>query len=168
MTVGVDREFMHALRRSSVFLLWTAATVLVVVLIAGCGSASHPSASATNAKSGANAGVSVAECMRRNGVPNYPDSGLTPGSGITQSPAFQHAFNVCAKSRHHGSNPPLTPPSVVRHELVFAKCMRAHGVPNFPDPNASGNIQFPVTSPLPKSPAFRRAANGPCNKYQAF
>jgi hypothetical protein len=166
MTVGVDRELMHALRRSSVFLLWTAATVLVVVLTAGCGSASHPSASGTDAKSRVNAGVRVAECMRKNGVPNYPDSGLTPGSGITQSPAFQHAFNVCAKSLHHESPPP-TPPSAARQELAFSKCMRAHGIPDFPDPNASGNIQFPVSSPLPKSPAFQRAANGPCKKYQS-
>jgi hypothetical protein len=106
--------------------------------------------------------------MRRNGVPNYPDSGLSPGSGINlQSPAFLHAFNKCAKSLHHGNLPP-TPPSVVRHELAFAKCMRSHGVPNFPDPNASGNMQFPLSSPLPKSPAFQRALNGPCKKYQAF
>jgi hypothetical protein len=105
--------------------------------------------------------------MRANGVPNYSDSGLSPGNGINlQSPAFRHAFNVCAKSLHHGSPSP-TPASVVQHELTFAKCMRSHGVPNFPDPNASGNIQFPLSSPLPKSPAFQRALNGPCKKYQA-
>jgi hypothetical protein len=43
--------------------------------------------------------------------------------------------------------------------------MRANGVPNFPDPDASGNIQFPLGSPIPKSPAFRHAQNGPCEKY---
>jgi hypothetical protein len=53
----------------------------------------------------------------------------------------------------------------VRQELKFARCMRANGVPNFPDPDANGNIQFPVTSPIPKSPAFQRAKNGACKKY---
>jgi hypothetical protein len=43
--------------------------------------------------------------------------------------------------------------------------MRANGVPNFPDPDNNGNIQFPVTSPIPHSPAFQRAQNGPCKKY---
>jgi len=43
--------------------------------------------------------------------------------------------------------------------------MRANGVPNFPDPNANGDIQFPVTSAIPKSPAFQRAQSGPCKKY---
>jgi hypothetical protein len=47
----------------------------------------------------------------------------------------------------------------------FSRCMRANGVPNFPDPDANGNIQFPITSPIPKSPAFQRAQSGACKKY---
>jgi hypothetical protein len=45
--------------------------------------------------------------------------------------------------------------------------MRTNGVPNFPDPNADGAIQFPVTSTVPRSPAYRRAQNGPCKHYLA-
>jgi hypothetical protein len=166
MAAGVDRGVMHALRRLCVVSLWIAATVLAVVLIAGCGSASHPSGGGTNAAKGVSPDIRVARCMRAHGVPNYPDSGITPGSAITQSPAFGGAFRVCAKALHHG-NPPPASPGVVRQQLAFSQCMRAHGVPNFPDPNASGFIQFPVSSPLPKSPAFQRAANGPCKRYQS-
>jgi len=32
-----------------------------------------------------------------------------------------------------------------QEELAVARCMRSHGVPNFPDPSANGNI--PHTSP---------------------
>jgi hypothetical protein len=49
--------------------------------------------------------------------------------------------------------------------IPFAQCMRANGVPNFPDPDAKGEIQFPISSPIPQSPAFQRAQDGPCKKY---
>ncbi len=42
--------------------------------------------------------------------------------------------------------------------LAFAKCMRSHGVPNFPDPDAQGKI---VASGLDTgSSTFHAAANG--------
>jgi hypothetical protein len=34
----------------------------------------------------------------------------------------------------------------VSHELTFARCVRAHGVPNFPDPQPSSNGKFPGSS----------------------
>lgn len=40
----------------------------------------------------------------------------------------------------------------------FANCMRAHGVPDFPDPSATGGIQIPDNSSInPFSPAFKTA-----------
>lgn len=40
----------------------------------------------------------------------------------------------------------------------FANCMRAHGVPDFPDPSATGGIQIPDNSGTnPFSPAFKTA-----------
>jgi hypothetical protein len=42
--------------------------------------------------------------------------------------------------------------------LRFAQCMRAHGVPNFPDPTPGGGIQItPSSGVKPFSPAFRSA-----------
>lgn len=57
-----------------------------------------------------------------------------------------------------------TPPSAAQlHQqgLAFARCMRSHGVPNFPDPNAGGN--FYVGGVNRASPAFR-AAQASCRK----
>ncbi len=42
--------------------------------------------------------------------------------------------------------------------LAFAKCMRSHGVPNFPDPNAQGVMQGSGIDT--GSPTFQAAANG--------
>jgi hypothetical protein len=49
--------------------------------------------------------------------------------------------------------------------LQFARCMRVNGVPNFPDPDANGDIQFPISSAIPQSPSFQDAQNGPCKRY---
>jgi hypothetical protein len=51
--------------------------------------------------------------------------------------------------------------------LAFSRCMRAHGVPNFPDPSSGGGgfrIQIKVGSGIdPFSPSFR-AAQAACHK----
>jgi hypothetical protein len=42
--------------------------------------------------------------------------------------------------------------------LNYSKCMRAHGLPNFPDPSAGGGIQIsPSEGVNPSSPAFQSA-----------
>jgi hypothetical protein len=48
--------------------------------------------------------------------------------------------------------------------IKFADCMRAHGVPNFPDPGAGGGIEIPSGSGLnPFSPSFK-AGQAACAK----
>jgi hypothetical protein len=49
--------------------------------------------------------------------------------------------------------------------VKFSACMRAHGLPDFPDPSASGGgIQFKVGGPVnPFSPAFK-TAQAACRK----
>lgn len=48
--------------------------------------------------------------------------------------------------------------SFVSHDLAFARCVRAHGVPNFPDPNANGQ-EPPSVKDISKSPRFPAASN---------
>lgn len=48
--------------------------------------------------------------------------------------------------------------------LRFSECMRAHGLPSFPDPSSGGGIHIEVASGLkPFSPAFR-TAQAACHK----
>ena len=48
--------------------------------------------------------------------------------------------------------------------LKFSQCMRAHGLPNFPDPGAGGGLQFTPSSGMnPQSPAVQ-AAQKACRK----
>lgn len=67
-----------------------------------------------------------------------------------------------------GSSSSGVPSSVLKQDLRYAKCMRSHGVTNFPDPsaNASGGAKSITESGInPNSPTFQ-AANGVCQKYQ--
>jgi hypothetical protein len=44
--------------------------------------------------------------------------------------------------------------------LKYARCMRIHGVTNFPDPNNQG--EFPTTARFNRSAPFFRAAQKTC------
>jgi hypothetical protein len=46
--------------------------------------------------------------------------------------------------------------------IAFSKCMRAHGVPNFPDPSGGG-VNIAGTGIDPQAPAFQ-SARGACSK----
>ena len=130
--------------------------------------------------------LAFARCMRANGVPAFPDPSpggglLFPATGINRSaPAFKAAQSKCRKLLP-GGGPPL--PGTTTHPtaqtlaklLGIARCMRAHGVPQFPDPRTSvpadpfgsgggvitdydgAILLFPSTLNV-QSPAYARAA----------
>jgi hypothetical protein len=103
--------------------------------------------------------------MRSHGVPNFPDPKnggelSLAGTGVNRnSPAFKSASQACQSLMPgvaggvgpSGQKSDLSP----AQGLALAKCMRTHGVPNFPDPTASGAI--PPGSVNPNSPAVKAA-----------
>ncbi|MGH9105428.1 MAG: hypothetical protein ACRDZX_06240 [Acidimicrobiales bacterium] len=93
---------------------------------------------------GRSAGLAFAQCMRSHGVPRFPDPGgsggiqIIPGSGIDPtSPKFQAAQSACSKYLPNGGKvTPAQQQAAMARALEFSKCMRSHGMPNFPDPQA--------------------------------
>jgi len=132
--------------------------LLTAALPAGCGSDAHAN-SATALRSSA---LHYSNCMRAHGVPDFPDpnsrgaiqirtaaqvnDGRTTAIGDLDpgSPAFQAAERACgplpsgvtaAQERQQFSK-----------ELKAAACIRANGVPDYPDPkliDGSITISFP-------------------------
>jgi hypothetical protein len=116
-------------------------------------------------------GTKFAACMRSHGVPNFPDpsSGgnitIGPGSGIDpSSPKFRAAESTCQKLLPNGGQPsPQEEAKAQQKMLDFSKCMRAHGVHDFPDPTFSGGrgslmLKGGRGSDLdPSSPTFKAA-----------
>jgi hypothetical protein len=100
--------------------------------------------------------LAFAKCMRAHGLPNFPDpnsNGQFNLAGINQnSPQAQRAFQACGSS---GANTdPGQRSQWMAQGLRFSRCMRAHGVPNFPDPNPNGQNSVQVNH---QTPLFQRA-----------
>ncbi|MDQ6779229.1 MAG: hypothetical protein M3071_24065 [Actinomycetota bacterium] len=145
--------------------------------VAACGGSSSKHAARSDSQ------LALSQCMRAHGVPNYPDPTRGPGGegfsitaspgssaitvdGITfDGPVFLSAERTC-KLSGSGSGPPPISESQKVALFHFAQCMRAHGVPSYPDPvfPAGGGIEQGSTPGLSRnSPAVRHAATV-CNR----
>ena len=160
-------------------------TMVAAILIAGagltaCGGGSGKSSSAsTSAAAGSGGGggttggstkaVKYAECMRKNGVPAFPDpdpngrsliTGKQGGGMDPASPQFKAAEQACKAFAPQGvvgggkADPGM---------LKFSQCMRKNGVPNFPDPQGGKLLMKQGSGIDPNSPQFQ-AAQKTCQK----
>jgi len=83
------------------------------------------------------------QCMTRHGVSATSGPGGRGISIVTDVGQAQldAAQTVCRRYMPGGGPPPLTPAQRAQDRqalLTFAKCIRAHGVPNFPEPTGDG------------------------------
>ncbi|MGB9111299.1 MAG: hypothetical protein WCF24_01060 [Acidimicrobiales bacterium] len=120
----------------------------------------------------AKAQLAYSVCMRGHGVPNYPDP--NPGGGWSRSEfrtidqnssAYVAATKHCAYLDKAAFGTPESKAQLARHiaaALKVSACMRAHGISNFPEPNALGGFLFPVSiSNEPGYAAAAKACGGP-------
>jgi len=148
-----------------------AATLALTVV--GCGGGSTATGGSA---AGADPALSLSRCMRAHGVSNFPDPAaggplVLPDSINPDAPAFQSAQRACSKLLPGGGPGGASSASVRLAMLKVARCLRAHGLPDFPDPTSTppspagqpGGLAlgrggwFLVVSD-PQAPAFRRAA----------
>jgi hypothetical protein len=167
---GIHRR--RSVRGARLAVAATSATVLV----AACGSTAGVGGTATVDAANAASPLKYATCMRSHGVPNFPDPGagggfaISPSSGLNpQSPTFAKAAGICAQDFPGGGRAPHIPAKARAQLLAMARCMRAHGVSDFPDPTfgTGGGAALKIVSARQldaDSPAFQTAAricNGP-------
>jgi hypothetical protein len=133
--------------------------VIVATIAAGCGGTQSSSGTSTAAAADTSSTTTAAhantashtstvtprekavrfsECLRANGVGDFPDpnaSGEFPSYGVSVTPAvWKTAVAACKALQPPGSlNAHLTP-AQFSAALEFAQCVRKHGVPDFPDP----------------------------------
>jgi hypothetical protein len=104
-----------------------------------------------------------AECMRKNGVREFPDpdaSGdltidrIANGSSLdTSTAAFKQAISACRDLEPPGFTGGKRSPEQQQAALKFAQCFRDNGVKDFPDPTPDGPLVD--TSRMPGSPGAR-------------
>jgi hypothetical protein len=146
-----------------------------VFALAACSNGSGPSAGSGGSSSAAGAStftsaVAYSACMRSHGVPNFPDPdsrGQLPkpdahhlGVSSSQLRAAQRACQHLLPNNGGAINadsiqqcmmaddcPQALVQQVRNEELNFARCMRSHGVPNWPDPiiDSQGRPVFAIS-----------------------
>lgn len=130
--------------------LATLALIAMVALISACGSTAPTGGGNNNTAADAQKAVKFAECMRSNGVSQFPDLGasgkltidaIANGSGLnTSTPAFKRAISTCKNLEPAGFTGSKRSSQQQQAGLKFARCVRANGVPDFPDPLPNGPL----------------------------
>ena len=124
------------------------ATVIVLVVVAaGCGAA-HARGTAPPSRNLAAAWHQVVVCARQHGMPGLQDPRIDDRTGKA---IFPSGLNVPPETRwacqrlydrlvpSGGDHP--TPTAAQLAALVqFARCMRSHGIPDWPDPRPDGTF----------------------------
>jgi hypothetical protein len=155
----------------------------VAALLSACSDASpspSPTASsgalpsgraATIAADPAAAFIQVMQCFREHGHPDFPDP-VQRSDGSWEFPVTASRVKVpgeCAdlvRQLKQGA-PGSAPTPDLAQGRAFAQCMRANGVPEWPDPGPDGSYALPerLTDPRNEN-MWKPKADGPCNQYQ--
>jgi hypothetical protein len=143
----------------------TVGVAAAAVLVAGCGGGSSPGVAnvtspnpSTSSSSGGNpTGAQLqqaqhdverfADCVRSHGVSSFPDPTISPrafkNAFANESPAFRSAYAACGHLLPAGrpaTQNPARSQAQTAALLAFARCLRSHGFPTFPDPNSNGQL----------------------------
>ena len=148
-------------RRPAVLAAALAGTVLLVVACGG-GSGAPLSSKQTNYQKA----LAFSQCMRAHGEPGFPDP--QPNGDLLIDGPKDHLngalMNSASKACQHlmPKSPPLTASQqqkLVARTLKFVACMRAHGLPTFPDPKVnSQGIEMQIPQGVaPNSAVFQNA-----------
>jgi hypothetical protein len=135
------------MRRNLRLLTALALIATVALLSAGCshGSAQSGAGSSANASSARDKAVKYSECMRDHGLSAFPDpdssgqltlDGVLNGSSLDpDSAVFKKAITACKDLQPAGfTGSKSRSTKAQKAALAFARCVRANGVKDFPDP----------------------------------
>lgn len=150
-----------------------AVTVMAcVAVLTGCGGSSSTATAAAGSAQYTKA-LQYAQCMRSHGVTSFPDPDsqgqfppVTVGGGASQQ-EVQSAKSACRNLQPGGSQGSAQQQQAeLAQALNFSKCMRAHGIPKFPDPAIiNGGIGYTMTGIDTKSPQYQSAQQS-CRSLQ--
>jgi hypothetical protein len=152
----------------------------MVALISACGSNSPAGTGGNNTAANLAEAVKFSQCMRANGVSQFPDpdasgsltiDGVVNGSSLDpNSAAFQQAISACKNLEPSGFMGNTRSVQQQEAALKFAQCMRDNGVPDFPDPTADGPLidTTRIPSMAGKDPRTDPGFNAALQKCRGF
>jgi hypothetical protein len=103
--------------------------------------------------------LAYSRCMRAHGVLKFPDpnsSGAIPKVGLQQLGVSSTVFQAAQRTCQHllpntGQSSQAQNQQILTALWNFARCVRAHGVPNWPDPLAESDPGQPGTPGFPRN-----------------
>jgi hypothetical protein len=125
------------------------------------------------------------ECMRAHGLPNFPDpavatDGPAAGQAILDKSVLKNysdgvvnqAITACRSALDQaglvdGQGSSTISQQELEARLALARCIRAHGVPNFPDPNPTTGDVTPPPGLNKNSPSILAAIRACPSQAQA-
>jgi hypothetical protein len=146
--------------------LMTACAVALLMVVTACGRGNHSSGTTSSDMDKRRA---YAQCMRDNGVSNFPDPDPNGRFGAghdainRDDPTFKAANEKCRDLLPAGDKHDVVGPETVQNLVKFAQCMRGNGVPDFPDPDAQGKFPRDAEEKAHSDPQFQ-AASEKCRK----
>jgi hypothetical protein len=150
-------SLLHTRPRAGAAIAGLATVAAVALLAAGCGGSKGPGVAGgdgnttTVAASGSGSGsqnyteaLRYSQCMRSHGITDFPDPaasgdfaihGAGPNNDLDRNnPTFQAAEQACQRYSPQHNVTPAQHAQLEGEYLSFARCMRSHGVSDFPDP----------------------------------
>jgi hypothetical protein len=128
--------------------------VTAIWLLAGCGGGGSGGNPTTGSPTSGREPIAIqlAKCFRANGLPNFPDPTkdsqgnwvFPPSAGNPKTPKACESLSAQTKAGGGGSDRdrPLSAAEMAKAR-TYAKCMREHGVSDWPDPNSTGYFVLP-------------------------
>jgi hypothetical protein len=175
----------RTLRRPGALAVLLAATALALAACSGGPSSPQVASLGKSSGGGSSSGSSAAAlpkgsptrlldewaaCIRSHGDPNQADPTIDANRDIQ---IFMVNVPKALENEVHGSTGPCSnyllaaeialrggqpaPADNPAQDVRFAECMRANGVPDWPDPSANGETDFNGTGVDPNSPAVQNA-----------
>lgn len=114
-------------------------------------------------------------CIRKHGIPSFPDPNshgaiqFGPAFGIDpRSPKFRSAASACLKLLPNGGQPTQRQQAQTERQwLAFSRCMRAHGITDFPDPSNGRPPNIQAGGGLNPNDRRFRTAETVCKRHLA-
>jgi hypothetical protein len=132
--------------------------MVCMALLAACSGSGSTAGGGSSTSSAYQKALTYAQCIRAHGIPDFPDPN-SQGEFIVQNGSSNPTSNVSTAVANAALKAckSLAPPSIAdgpsgspgggsatSSQLKFARCMRSHGEPNFPDPAANGQFTLPT------------------------
>ena len=178
----------HSTRTTSVLAV---SALALSALLAACSSGkaappvAHLTTSSVTSAPPNDALHAAGQCLREHGLPNVPDpvvatDGPAKGQGILDKSALKadadglvdQAITACkaaiaAADIATSQNSTNISQQELQARLALARCIRAHGVPNFPDPNPTTGDVSPPPGLSKNSPSILAAIQACPSQAQA-